>query len=66
MALKPNVQTVFNTPHYLDENYPFLYPYICYSKAGKLLLPDQIPCTAGAFFCAPLALPTSLNHGSRH
>lgn len=50
VALKPNVQTVFNTPQYLDENYPFLYPYICYSKAGKLLLPDQIPCTAGAFF----------------
>ena len=50
MALKTNVQNIFNSAQYQDENSPFLYPYICYSKAGKLLLPDQIPCAAGAFF----------------
>ena len=50
MALKTNAQTFFNSPHYQDENSPFLYPYICYSKAGKLLLLDQIPCAAGALF----------------
>ena len=50
MALKANVQTFSNSRHYQDENSPFLYSHICYSKAGKLLLPDQIPCAAGAFF----------------
>ena len=33
MALKTNAQTFFNSPHYQDENSPFLCPYICYSKA---------------------------------